>query len=193
MYGYLDESGAPGMATNTNDFLVASLLVFPNKEAAEKCSASINRLRARLKLKESYEFHRSHNSKTTQAAVIQLLSTLDFKFITIAINKNQSHSHASYNKLAKLLVREIAANFKKGKIYLDSNPVLLTKLKYHAKIAKLYGIKFSEVKSDKDNLIQMADYVVSLSSHKARNTAKSDANYRAIAKKQLIFVDIRAD
>lgn len=192
MYGYLDESGAPGTANNSNDFLIASLVVFLDQKSAKKCSESIDRLRKRLKLREDYEFHRSHNSKTTQAAFIQLLSGLNFKFITVAIKKNQRHDHASYNRLAKLLIREIAANFSKGKIRLDSNPIFLAKLKYHAKTAKLRNIKFSQAKSHKDNLLQMADYVVALSSHKVRNTVNSAENYRSIAKKQLVFVEVRA-
>jgi len=193
MYGYLDESGAPGIANNSNDFLVASLVIFPDQETAQKCSGSVERLRKRLKLNTTYEFHRSHNSKTTQIAFIQLLSSFNFKFITIAIKKNQRYDHASYNRLAQLLIREISANFKTGKICLDSNPILLTKLKYHAKIAKLRNVKFSETKSHRDNLVQVADYVVALSSHKVRNTVNATENYRSIAKKQLIFVDIRAE
>jgi len=193
MYGFMDESGAPGLANNTNDFLVASLVVFDNQESAKKSSESIGRLRTRLKLASDYEFHRSHNSKSTQAAFTQLLSGLNFKFITIAIKKNQRRDHASYNRLSKLLIREIASNYSKGKIFLDSNPILLASLKYHAKATKLRGVIFREMKSQKSDLIQMADYVVSLSSHKARGTVNAAENYRAIAKKQLIFLEVRAE
>jgi len=56
---------------------------------------------------------------------VQLLSGINFKFITITVKKNQRHDHASYNKLAELLIQEIATNFSKGKICLDSNPILL--------------------------------------------------------------------
>ncbi len=41
MYGYLDESGAPGKANNYNDFLIVSMVVFPDQVSAEKCSDSI--------------------------------------------------------------------------------------------------------------------------------------------------------
>jgi hypothetical protein len=42
MYGYLDESGAPGVATRPSDFLVVSLVIFPDKKSAEKCSAAVD-------------------------------------------------------------------------------------------------------------------------------------------------------
>jgi len=193
MYGYLDESGAPGVATNSNDFLVASVVLFDSEGAAKKCSESVDRLRKRLRLKSDYEFHRSHNSTKTQDAVIQLLSGLDFKFITIAIKKNHARTHASYPKLAKLLLREISTSFMDVKIEMDANPSLYAELRRQTRAAKLYKIKFREVKSHKHNLIQVTDYIVSLSSHKARNTAKSAENYRAIAKKQLVFLEIRTD
>jgi len=193
MYGFLDESGAPGVANNTNDFLAVSAILFDSQETAIKCSGSVNRLRKRLKLPDNYEFHRSHNSVKTQTAVAQLLSSMDFKFITVAIKKNHSRSHATYPKLAKLLLHEISIRFTEAKFAMDANPVLFTELCRQARAAKLYKLKFKEVKSHKNNLIQMADYVVALSSHKARNTAKSAENYRAIARKQLVFSEIRAE
>ena len=193
MYGYLDESGAPGVAANSNDFLVASIVLFGDKEVAVKCSESVEHLRTRLRLKPDYEFHRSHNSVKTQAAVIQLISSLDFKFVTIAIKKNHARTHASYPRLAELLIREISAISDEMKIEMDTNPPLCAELRKQTRAAKLYKLKFREVKSHKDNLIQIADYVVSLSSHKARNTVKSAENYRAIAKKQLVFLEIRTD
>lgn len=193
MYGYMDESGAPGVTANSNDFFVVSVVLFDSEEAANKCSESVNRFRKRLKLRDDYEFHRSHNSKATRVAFIQLLSGLNFRFITIAIKKSQRHDHATYNRIARLLIQEIANNFGKGKICIDSNPILLAKLKYHAKASKLRGIRFTEVKSHKENLIQVADYVAALSSHKVRNTVNSAENYRAIAKKQLVFLEVRAE
>jgi len=193
MYGYLDESGAPGVATNSNDFLVASVLLFDSQETANRCSKSVDLLRKRLKLREDYEFHRSHNSTKIQAAVVQLLSSLDFKFITVAIKKNHTRTHASYPKLAKLILHEISTRSKDVKIEMDANPPLCAELRRQARAAKLYKVKFKEVKSHKRNLIQMTDYIVALSSHKARNTIKSVENYRAIAKKQLVFLEIRTD
>ena len=192
MFGYIDESGAPGVASNSNDFLVVSVMLFDSEDAAKKCSESIDRLRKRLKLREGYEFHRSHNSNKTQAAVIQLLSGLDFKFITIAIKKNHARTHATYLKLARLLLHEISTRFKEVKIEMDANPPFCAELRRQARAAKLYKFKFRELKSHKHNLIQATDYIVSLSSHKARNTVKSAENYRAIAKKQLVFLEIRA-
>ena len=88
MYGYLDESGAPGVATNENDYLVISLILSDDRESVGKCSAAIDRLRIRLGKSSSYEFHCRSNSSATKTGLSKLLLNLDFKFITIAIRKN---------------------------------------------------------------------------------------------------------
>jgi hypothetical protein len=192
MYGFLDESGAPGVANNTNDFLSVSLVIFSDKESAKKCAESIVRLRKRLKLHDNYEFHRSHNSNYIQNAFIQLMSGLDFKFITVTIKKNGNRLHASYPRLARLLIREIAASYTDVKVEMDANPILYAELRRSARNTKLSKVKFREIKSHKNDLVQLADYVVSLSTAKAKNLVNSTENYRNIAKKQLTYHEIRA-
>ncbi|MDR1408744.1 MAG: hypothetical protein LBJ12_00410 [Oscillospiraceae bacterium] len=41
VYGYMDESGTPGVATRSNDFLVVSLILFSDQSSIRKCSDSI--------------------------------------------------------------------------------------------------------------------------------------------------------
>lgn len=192
MYGYLDESGAPGAAVGLNDFLTVSLILFQNKESAEKCSIAIDRLRTRLKLPDTYEFHRSRNSTRPQEGFIKLLPNLDFRFITIAIKKSGSYKHASYDKMAQLLLRELASRYNDVYIEMDSNPNLHAKIKRHAKNLKLHGIRIKQTKSHSNNLIQLADYVVALSSRKLKGTPKAIEQYRPIMKKQIVFTEIAA-
>jgi hypothetical protein len=191
MYGYLDESGAPGVAAHSNDFLAVSLVIFQNEQAVVTCSDAIARLRKRLKLHDNYEFHRSHNSRATQTAFIQLMRSLDFKFITVVIKKNGDRRHASYPRIAALLMREMAIHFTDGKIEMDANPILYAELRRNAKASKLTKIRFKEVKSHQNDLVQLADYVVSLSAARAKNLTASAENYRHIASKQLALVEIR--
>jgi hypothetical protein len=190
MYGYLDESGTPGAADSDNDFLVVSLVLFDDEQSADKCSAAIDRLRLRLGKTSTYEFHRSHNASVSQAGFMKLLPHLEFRFITIAIKKNHSRRHASYSHLAELLVREIKSRSNKINIKMDSNPALCAELKKQTKLAKLHGVRVKEVKSHSENLIQLADYVVNLSSKKAKRMPKSIEWYRPIAKKQVAFIEI---
>jgi hypothetical protein len=190
MYGYLDESGTPGVADNENDFLVASLVLLDDEQAANRCSAAIDRLRTRLGKTPTYEFHRSHNASVNQTGFLKLLPSLEFRFITVAIKKNHSRRHASYGHLAELLVREIKSQPNKINVKMDSNPTLCTELKKQIKLAKLRNVRVKEAKSQSENLIQLADYVVNLSSKKAKQLPKSIEWYRPIAKKQTAFIEI---
>ncbi|MDR3298351.1 MAG: DUF3800 domain-containing protein [Candidatus Nomurabacteria bacterium] len=184
MYGFLDESGAPGVAANSNDFLVVSLVVFPDRESIEKCSAAIDRLRGRLNKPEGYEFHCSRNSTRPQEGFIKLIPNLDFQFITIAIRKNGWRLHASYPKMAEYLIREIATRFPNIRIEMDANPVLYAELRRQTKKQKL-AMKYKQVKSTNHSLIQLADYVVALSTRKLKGTPKAIEQYRPIIKKQV--------
>jgi hypothetical protein len=191
MYGYLDESGAPGVATNDNDYLVISLVLFADKESVEKCSEAINRLRKRLNKPDDYEIHHSRNSTRPQNGFIKLIPNLDFRFITIAIRKNDSYKHASYARIAEYLIREIALRFPELLVEMDTNPVLHAELRKQIKAAKLQHVKFKQVKSTNHNLIQLADYVVAISSRKLKGTSKAIDQYRPLIKKQIYFGEIK--
>jgi hypothetical protein len=190
MYGYLDESGSQGVANYIDDYLVVSLVLFTDKATADKCSATIDRLRAQLGVTDNYEFHRSSNSSAIQAGFLKLIPHLDFKFITIAIRKNHLKKHASYAHIAKLLAQEIAERFTELKIEMDSNPLLYTELRKQLKLAKLNYIRVKQVKSHTNNLIQLADYVVNISSKKVKRTPKSITWYRPLTGKMLAFTEI---
>ena len=83
MFGYLDESGAPGKATKPNDYFLVSLVIFANELARDYAIKNIENLRSKLNLPEDYEFHCSRNTNRVQNAFVELLSELDFSFITI--------------------------------------------------------------------------------------------------------------
>jgi len=190
MYGYLDESGAPGVATRENDYLTVSLVLFPDKISTEKCSEAIDRLRKRLNIPAGYEFHYSRNSTRPQIGFIRLIANLDFRFITIAIRKNDSKKHASYAKIAVYLIREITQRFPRLRIEMDANPVLYAELRRQAKYANLQHVRFKQVKSTNHNLIQLADYIVAMSSRKLKGTSKALVQFRPIATKQIYFGEI---
>jgi len=177
MLGFMDESGSPGVANSEEDFLVASLVIFESREAADKCSASIERLRKRLKLADNYEFHHSRNSNRVRDAFVELIHNFEFRIITISIKKSGWRSHASYQNLAMYLVREIVARYETMKILLDSNPILYKELEHQFKVAKS-NISAKMVSSQSDNLVQLADYVVALTSRKLKGSAKAIKQYR---------------
>ena len=190
MYGPLDESGAPGVKCKNNDYLVVSLIVFDAMDDKDAAETKIADLRKHLKLPEDYEFHCHNNSTKPQQEFINLLSRLNFRFITIAIRKDFSKKTASYKRISELLVPEIQKYFPSIKIEMDSNPILFAELKRSLKINKLTGAKIRQVDSRKSSIVQMADYVVSISSKKVKNTPKATEFYPKIAKKMLAFIEV---
>lgn len=190
MYGYMDESGAPGVASYYNDYLLVSLVVFDSEEARNKSILAIERLREKLHLPEDYEFHCNSNSTRPQTEFIKLLSSMDFHFITVSIRKNDFRKTASYARISALIVDEIEKRFPKIKIEMDKNPTLHAELRKKIKERKLKDLKIRERNSRHSRLVQIADYVVSISAKRVKNTPKSKELYKNISKKVLAFIEI---
>ena len=186
----MDESGAPGVATYPKDCLLFSLILFESEETRDKAASAIDSLREKLHLPDDYEFHCSSNSTRPQTEFLKLLNALDFRFITIAIHKNEFKKTASYVRLSSLIIDEIEKSFPEIKIEMDSNPTLHAELRKWIKERKLKYIKIHERNSRHSRLIQIADYVANISAKKAKNTPKAREWYNTIAKKVLAFIEI---
>lgn len=145
MFGYIDESGAPGTANHSKDCLAASLVLFDSEESRDKGIAAIEKLRAKLKLPDDYEFHCSSNSTRPQTEFLKLLSCIDFRFITIVIHKNDFKKTASYARLSRLVIDEIEKRFPEIKIEMDSNHTFYTELRKRIKERKLHYVKYASV------------------------------------------------
>ncbi len=189
-YGYLDESGSPGVASYNKDCLLVSLVIFDAEEDQERSSQAIEKLRRSLRLPVDYEFHCSSNSTRPQTEFLKLLSSLEFRFITVAIHKNDFRRTASYARISNLLMDEIEKRFPEIKIEMDSNPTLYAEMRKRIRERKLNGVKIRERNSRSSRLIQVADYVVNISAKKVKNTPKAREWYKTIAKKVLAFVEI---
>lgn len=190
MFGYIDESGAPGVATYNKDCLVVSLVLFDSEESRDKSIAAIDNLREKLCLPDDYEFHCSSNSTRPQTEFLKLLSSLDFRFIAIAIHKNDFKKTASCSRMSSLVMDEIQKRFPEIKIEMDSNPILYTEFRKRIRERKLKYVKVRERNSRNSQLIQIADYVVNISAKKAKNTPKAREWYNSISKKVLAFIEI---
>ena len=185
----MDESGSPGVAKTQEEFLAVSLVVFDSREAADNCSASIERLRKKLRLADNYEFHHSRNSNRVREAFIKLIPDLNFKIITVALRKNDFKRTASYSRIAGYLATEISSNCPAIHILLDANPILYKELKAKLKACDI-NASVKMARSHSDNLIQLADYVVALSTRKLKGHSKAVNLYRPLIKKQLYFGEI---
>lgn len=190
MFGYLDESGAPGVASHNKDCLTVSLVLFSSEKSKNQSISKIEELCKLLHLPDNYEFHCSSNSTKPQLAFLSLLSNLNFIFITIVIHKNDFKKTASFARMSELIINIIEKHFPIIKIEMDSNPILYTELRKRIREKNLKNIKVRERNSRSSRLIQVADYVVNISTKKAKNTPKSCELYRFIKDKELIFLEI---
>lgn len=190
IFGFIDESGAPGVATNDNDFLVVSVVLFQDEKEMENCNCEMDALRQELHLTSDYEFHCSRNNSRAQNAMFDLMARLNFKFITIAIKKNQTKSYASYRRVAELLVYELASRYQSVKLLMDTNPILLKELRSELRASSLEKRSVKEIKSHADNLVQLTDYVVNVCAKKAKGHASGLAQFRLIAAKSLTFISV---
>ena len=190
MFGYLDESGAPGVASHNKDCLTVSLVLFSSEKSKNQSISEIKKLCKSLRLPDNYEFHCSSNSTKPQLAFLRLLSNLNFIFITIVIHKNDFKKTASFTRMSELIVNIIEKHFPIIKIEMDSNPILYAELRKRIREKNLKNIKVRERNSISSRLIQVADYVVNISTKKAKNTQKSCELYKFIKDKELIFLEI---
>ena len=190
MFGYLDESGAPGVASHNKDCLTVSLVLFSSEKSKNESISEIEKLCKSLRLPDNYEFHCSSNSTKPQLAFLRLLSNLNFIFITIVIHKNDFKKTASFTRMSELIVNIIEKHFPIIKIEMDSNPILYAELRKRIREKNLKNVKVRERNSRSNRLIQVADYVVNISTKKAKNTPKSCELYRFIKDKELIFLEI---
>jgi hypothetical protein len=190
MFGYLDESGAPGVASHNKDCLTVSLVLFSSEKSKNQSISEIEKLCKSLRLPDNYEFHCSSNSTKPQLAFLRLLSNLNFIFITIVIHKNDFKKTASFTRMSELIVNIIEKHFPIIKIEMDSNPILYAELHKRIREKNLKNIKVRERNSRSSRLIQVADYVVNISTKKAKNTQKSCELYKFIKDKELIFLEI---
>ena len=184
---YADESGVPGLANNARDYFIVSLIIIDSEIISEDIRHKIENLRIDLGLSEDYEFHSSRNSIRVQKAFIRLMANLKFKFITVALKKTNRRNDVTYHKMATLLADNLKS-FNNIKIEMDSNPILYTELKKALKASKIKLDKIRQRNSKSNRLIQLADYVVSASSKKVKNTPKAEAWFSLISSKCVSLV-----
>ena len=191
MFGFLDESGAPGRATKPNDYFVVSLVIFTDKATCNQAIDKIEHLRASLNLPGDYEFHCSRNANRVQNAFIELLSHLDFSFITISLRKDEQGDKATNIEIAERLIEKLSKFSQSMRIEMDTNPRLYDRLRKEIRKRGLAGMNVRERKSKNNQLIQVADYIVNISAKHTRKPVKTKAWFGAIKKKCLAFVIVK--
>src|SRR5688500_15598021 len=92
MLAFLDESGDPGRKTDSgsSQYFVVALVVFNEREEAQRCDDRINLLRSEIGRGQSYEFHFTENSHKVRLAFLEAIAPYDFFYHAFALDKDPS-------------------------------------------------------------------------------------------------------
>ncbi|MBR2586812.1 DUF3800 domain-containing protein [Candidatus Saccharibacteria bacterium] len=186
MYGFIDESGSPGVKISDIDYLGVSLVIFDDVSSEEKLMRKMHLLRKRLGLSEDYEFHRSHNSRRVQKEFTSLLGRANLSFISVLFRKDDFKNSATYAKIANTLVSEIREKYSGIKIIMDKNPTLFQAIRREARLQKM-KLGLSDGDSKRVDLLQVADYLVGISVDYAKGAKYGAEDFAKIASKEMGF------
>ena len=161
-YGFLDESGSPGVEEHKKDYLVVALVLFYSEEDLSEGQEMIRRARVACEKSLDYEFHCNRNSFRVQNTFVDMIGRMSFSCTAVAIKKRRDKKVASYGEAARLLVRDFSFDKSKVKIEMDSNPVLFKELKGQIKMSCERKVKLRQIRSSSSDGVQLADYMVNI-------------------------------
>lgn len=199
---FIDESGDTGLKLNrgSSPFFVISLIVFDDHAEADACDQRINLLRNELGLDEKYEFHFKNNSDRIKEEFLKAVSKYSFVYFSLVINKDptillgdQFEQKSTFYKYACNLVFTTALPLlSRSIVTLDEcgSPRFKTELRKYLN-GKLDNDGRSIIKklkqedSQKNNLLQLADYVSGVVNRKVQNRREWQKFYRYISEREM--------
>lgn len=189
--GYADESGEPGVKKNDHDYFVFCVIFIGNKEELSKIEKKIKIFRKKHGLPDDHEFHYAKDSKKTRFAFVKFISGLSFEFLFVAIKKDNYRDTASFANMADLTLSLLEKKGLNVNVIMDINPGLYKELRGRKKKYAV-NLRFSERQSHANDLIQVADYVTTLSTRALKYPQKLGVTemYSLIAKKRIGFAVI---
>ena len=188
MLGFVDESGDTGfkLGRGSSATFVVAMVVFTDRDEAQRCDDRIAILREELSLRASHEFHFSHNAPRIRAAFLETVQPFAFRVHVLVADKVRLLNQGLREPTASLYEAATDLLFTDAKPYLSDAIVTLdtrggrdTQRRLAASLRRRlnegssrsgHRVKFE--RSSGNNLLQLADYVVGLASR--RNTAGRD-------------------
>jgi len=202
MLVFIDESGDTGrkIGKGSSAFFIVSMVIFLDNEEANNLDRRIYLLRKELRLAESYEFHFSHNSDRVKQAFLSVIIPYNFTYMCVAVNKDPkkligegfNHKHAFYKYACNMV-------FTNAKPYLENAVVVLDKsgsTDFRKNLAtylqrnfnnseKKVIKKLKQQNSQRNNLLQVADYITGVINRKITNKKDWKGYYKYISSKEL--------
>lgn len=200
MLVFIDESGDTGLKLEqgSSAYFVVALVLFDDLDEANLCDKTIENLRKTLRKPTDYEFHFFKNSAHVKKAFLEAISTVNFVYFAVVIDKAHlygqgfKHKEAFYKYVCHMAFMNAKPYIDQATIILDKtgNPVFRNQLaaylrkkintndRHHIK-------KVKQQPSHKNNLIQLADYVASIINHQVQGKKSAQEYYRAISSKEM--------
>lgn len=194
MLAFVDESGDPGMKieSGSSKLFVVAVVTFNNRDEAQACDDRIANLRAELSIPRDFEFHFAHNSDRIKGAFLNAVAPFDFFYHVFALDKAKATGPGFQyqNSVYKWTAR---TTFENAKPYLEEAIVVLDKCgerKFRQELVAYLRKRINDGSgsrhiarlkteaSHKNNLLQLADYVVGVSAGTFQGNRTSAALHR---------------
>lgn len=206
MLVFIDESGDPGLKIDqgSSRYFTVSLVVFEENDEALACDQRIELLKRELNWDQSSEFHFKSNSDRVREAFLQAVMPYSFFYYSIVINKDPKKlwgdgfkDKMSFYKYACSLVFENAKDKldcatiiidKSGNLDFRRQLEKYLKTKANTNTRKIKKIKMQD--SNRNNLLQLADYVAGAINRSINDKRKYKDKYRKIINRREMQVQI---
>lgn len=181
MLVFVDESGDLGFKFDRGStrFFTIALVVFATSEAALACQRAIERVRGRLELPPSYEFHFHRDSHDRRLALLSAVARHQFACYTFTFDKaalrlsgaGVSHRSSDYRWVCRIALANVASDLElqDATVVIDGSgerkfrEQLRTYLRRELTSEQREKIRKVKVsRSSSDSLLQLADYVAGM-------------------------------
>jgi hypothetical protein len=191
---FVDESGDGGMRfeRGSSAFFAIGLVVFDDDAEATRCDLAIGQLKVRMGLPSAFEFHFSENSDRQRRAFLEAVTRFRFETHVFVVNKALTTGPGlrikeSLHKWTTRMAFENAASFlNDATIVIDGSgdrafrrelsAYLRRRLNDGAAVGPIGSVKLQP--AHQNHLLQLADYVVSVSTRRLNQHRKSSDLHR---------------
>jgi hypothetical protein len=205
MLAFLDESGDPGRKTDVGSsrFFVVALVVFNDREEAQRCDDRIGLLRAELGRGNDFEFHFTANSHKVRIAFLEAVAPYKFFYHVFALDKGPTRLYGRgfnfkeplYKYVCSLVFENAKPHLRSATVVIDGSGDRLFRKQLQAYLKARMNerggadilAKVRMERSTSNNLLQLADYVASISNRHVQGKPRADEYRRWISPRESSF------
>ena len=204
MLVFIDESGDPGLKIEkgSSRYFTVGLVVFEDNDEALDCDHRIQLLKKEIGWNKASEFHFKRNSNKIRRAFLEAVSPYSFFYYGIVINKDPKKlwgegfksKESFYKYTCELVFENAKEKLNNATVVIDESGSLDFKrqlVKYLRRRTKKGIIKKVKMqRSQSNNLLQLADYIVGVINRSVQGKRKWANDYEKIIAHRKIYVEI---